>query len=181
MPLSLDPEWLAALVPLASALADLPQPALHDTQTLRANVDAVVPMVYADWPTAAEQGITQQNHTFASHDGEIITVQRSYSQEGKAEPSAAILYLVGGGFVTGSVEQYAKSAANLAAKSGLPVFAVEYRKAPEWPHPHPVEDAYAALRFVQERAEEFKIDSARVVLFGESAGGGIAAAVALVS
>lgn len=183
MPLALDPEWLAALAPLATALASLPQPGLHDISTLRANVDTVVPLVYADLPSAEELGITQENHTFASHDGEIITVQRSYgSTTATEEPSsAAILYLVGGGFVTGSMQQYVKSSADLAARSGLPVFTVDYRKAPEWKHPHPVEDAYAALRFVQGRAEEFGVDPERVVLFGESAGGGIAAGVALVS
>jgi acetyl esterase/lipase len=64
---------------------------------------------------------------------------------------------------------------------GVIVVSVEYRLAPEHPHPAPVEDCYAGLRWTAEHAADLGIDAHRLIIAGTSAGGGLAAAVALLA
>ena len=68
-----------------------------------------------------------------------------------------------------------------AVELDLAVVSVEYRLAPETPHPGPVEDCYAGLSWTAEHADELGIDPDRIVIAGASAGGGLAAAVALMA
>lgn len=94
-------------------------------------------------------------------------------------PLPAILYLHGGGFITGTPDMMDAASLQLAQDSGAVVVAVNYRLAPEAPFPGPVEDCYAALDWLCQQAEDLRIDPARVVVFGHSSGGGLAAALAL--
>jgi acetyl esterase/lipase len=70
---------------------------------------------------------------------------------------------------------------HLVAATGVQLFSVEYRLAPAHQHPVPVEDGYAALRWVSHNASKFNIDAARIAVMGDSAGGGLAAGVALLA
>jgi acetyl esterase/lipase len=70
---------------------------------------------------------------------------------------------------------------DLAASVGAAVISVEYRLAPEHPHPAPVEDCYAGLVWVAANATELNIDPNRIVVAGASSGGGLAAATALLA
>ncbi|MCX5554816.1 alpha/beta hydrolase [Streptomyces sp. NBC_00038] len=92
-----------------------------------------------------------------------------------------LLYLHGGGFVLGSVAMFDSHAARIAAEVGAVVVSVEYRLAPEHPFPAGFEDCYAALLWTAAHAAELGIDLKRLGVGGESAGGGLAAAVALVA
>lgn len=69
----------------------------------------------------------------------------------------------------------------LAADVNCAVFSVDYRLAPETPHPGPVEDCYAALKWLYDNAGSLNIERARIAVKGESAGGGLAAALALLA
>jgi triacylglycerol lipase len=69
----------------------------------------------------------------------------------------------------------------LVAELGCVVCSVDYRLAPEHPYPAPVEDCYSALGWLHEQADALSIDRSRVVIKGESAGGGLAAALALLA
>ncbi len=91
----------------------------------------------------------------------------------------AIVHIHGGGWVYGSPDQSADLAISYARHVGAAVFAVGYRLAPEHPFPAAYEDCIAALDWLLDYGAAENIDTARVAITGESAGGNIAAAVAL--
>ena len=93
----------------------------------------------------------------------------------------AIVYYHGGGWVTGDLISHDSSCRLLAAVSGCMVIAVDYRLAPEDPFPAAVDDAVAAYAWVHSHAEELGIAEGRVGVMGDSAGGNLAAAVALLT
>ncbi|MBF6171807.1 alpha/beta hydrolase [Nocardia blacklockiae] len=88
---------------------------------------------------------------------------------------AVVLYVHGGGFVAGSARSYRGVTARLSAATRLPVFAVDYRLAPEYPFPAAVHDVAAAYRWLVDRGHP----PHRIVLAGDSAGGYLAAELAL--
>ncbi|MFF8594277.1 alpha/beta hydrolase [Streptomyces sp. NPDC015220] len=91
-----------------------------------------------------------------------------------------VLYHVhGGGMVLGCNRLGVNTALAWAKELDAVVVSVEYRLAPEHPHPAPVEDVYAGLLWTAEHAGELGADPGRIVLVGASAGGGLAAALAL--
>lgn len=93
----------------------------------------------------------------------------------------AILYIHGGGFVLGRPEMADDYLADLANDLKVVVVAPDYRLAPEHPFPAPLEDCYAALSWLLNEAQSLGIDESRVVIMGHSAGGGLAAALALLA
>lgn len=95
----------------------------------------------------------------------------------EAEPSRAILYLHGGGYVIGSIHTHRAFAARLSKASGARVLLIDYRLAPEHPHPAAVEDAIAAFQWMLAQG----IQASKIAVAGDSAGGGltIAALVAI--
>ncbi len=76
---------------------------------------------------------------------------------------------------------YDTAVRDYVATSGVPMLVVDYRVAPEHPHPTPVEDCYAALVWLAENAGELGVDPARIAVMGDSAGGGLAAGVCLLA
>jgi acetyl esterase/lipase len=93
----------------------------------------------------------------------------------------AILHIHGGGYVMGAPEGGLATDAAYVVQLGAVVVSVDYRLAPETPHPGPVEDCYAALAWLHANAEMLGVDPGRVAISGESAGGGLAAGLALLS
>lgn len=93
----------------------------------------------------------------------------------------AILHIHGGGYVAGAAADNEAVHRPLAADLGCVIVSVEYRLAPETPFPGPVEDCYAALAWICRNAAELGVDVARLGVMGESAGGGLAAALALLA
>jgi acetyl esterase/lipase len=92
-----------------------------------------------------------------------------------------VLWIHGGGYVLGTAEQSRPKAERFAADLGHVVVSVDYRLAPETPYPGPVEDCYAVLTWLHANAADLGVDPGRLVLVGESAGGGLGAAVALLA
>jgi len=92
-----------------------------------------------------------------------------------------ILHIHGGGFVGGRADAQAGVHQALALELDCAIITVEYRLAPETPFPGAVEDCYACLAWLFEQPEAVGVDLERVGVMGESAGGGLAAALALLA
>jgi len=99
--------------------------------------------------------------------------------DGGRNPPPAIVYFHGGGWVTGDLDTHDASCRMLAVASRCVVVSVDYRLAPEDPFPAAVEDCVAAYGWIQGQADELGIDRRRVGVMGDSAGGNLAAVVAL--
>jgi len=103
---------------------------------------------------------------------------RIYRPEAE-KPLPAVVYFHGGGWVVGSIESHDPVCRALAARTPCTVVSVGYRLAPEHRFPAAVEDAWNAAAWVSQHAEELGADPERLVVAGDSAGGNLAAAVAL--
>jgi acetyl esterase len=102
---------------------------------------------------------------------------RLYTPPNLRSPSAAVVYIHGGGFVTGSIESHDGLCRRLALQADVRVISLAYRLAPEHPFPAAVEDCVAGTRWVLSQAEQLQIDPARVAVAGDSAGGNLSAVV----
>ncbi|TCP96327.1 acetyl esterase/lipase [Sphingomonas sp. PP-F2F-A104-K0414] len=88
-----------------------------------------------------------------------------------------MLWMHGGGYVIGTPEQDIALLTKLLARLDIVIVSVDYRLAPEHPFPAPLDDCHTALEWLTEHASELAIDTARVAVGGQSAGGGLAAAL----
>lgn len=104
-----------------------------------------------------------------------------YTPPQSASAKPAVLHIHGGGYVLGAPEMDDARNQALASELGLVVVSVDYRLPPKYPFPAPIEDCYAALRWLFAHAAEFSIDPSRIGIYGESAGGGLTAALALLA
>lgn len=93
----------------------------------------------------------------------------------------ALLHIHGGAYVIGAPEMSEAANAALARELGCVVASVDYRLAPEHPYPAGLDDCYSALRWLHDEATVLGIDTHRLAVIGESAGGGLAAALALMA
>jgi len=104
-----------------------------------------------------------------------------YTPPAAARPAPAVVHIHGGGYVIGRPEMNDARNRVLARDVGCIVMSVDYRLAPETPFPGGVEDCYAALAWLHGHADEMGVDPRRIALSGESAGGGLAASLAILA
>ncbi len=177
MRLWIDPQVGAALRKRAQALGEVQRPSVGDWKTRRQNVEALFAETHGLQPLPSD--VSTGDYSARSFDGTEVKVR--WFRKSSAQPGSAALYVHGGGMIGGSIDLYDALIKRLVSMSGVPFFAVDYRLAPEHPHPTPVEDCYAGLRWLSERAEELGVDPLRIAVMGDSAGGGLAAATTLVA
>ncbi|MEN6498719.1 MAG: alpha/beta hydrolase [Thermoguttaceae bacterium] len=119
-----------------------------------------------------------ENRRVPGHGGWIPI--RIYTPEGST-PLPMFVYYHGGGWVVGDVETHESLCTAIANAAGCIVVSVDYRLAPEHKFPAAVDDAYAAARWVADNAASFGGDPERMAVGGDSAGGNLAAVVALMA
>ncbi|ORV13437.1 alpha/beta hydrolase [Mycobacterium celatum] len=116
-------------------------------------------------------------------DVEVLTLDsgagiRLFRPTGTTESTAALLWMHGGGYVLGRASQDDTLCRRFSRELGATVASVDYRLAPEHPYPAPLEDCYSALTWL---ARQPAVDPSRIAIGGASAGGGLAAALALLA
>jgi acetyl esterase len=111
-------------------------------------------------------------------DGFSVLILRPVDAEG---PLPAVLYYHGGGWVMGDCDTHARMAGELALQAGAAVVFVEYARAPEARFPLPLEQSYRSLKWVAEQGSSIGIDATRLAVAGDSAGGTLAAGVAMLA
>jgi acetyl esterase/lipase len=138
--------------------------------------DAAAVVMRTDGISAEIPGVTSRDVTYPGATGTVAA--RIYTPEGSG-PFPVVLYFRGGGFVIASLDTYDATPRAMAAKTGAIFVSADYAMAPEHKFPAAHDDAFAAYRWVVERAASFGGDPNRIAVMGESAGGNLAANVAI--
>jgi acetyl esterase/lipase len=170
----LDEEHLAVY----RSLPDDMWSGIRDVTTTRARFDAQMEAIGRP-PLPA--GLEIDDRLAPGHDGAPDILVRLYRPADLPAPAATLYWIHGGGLVLGDVAMNDAACAGIANRLGILVASVEYRLAPEFPFPAPLEDCYTGLRWLARHADELGVDPARIAIAGGSAGGALAAGLALLA
>lgn len=180
--MTLDPQ--AQMILDAMADSDFQLNAEYTPQQMRDGMTSGSMLLEADEVGKVEDA------SFAGPDGNDVPV-RVYWPLG-AEPNGdpngtpgatlpGVVFFHGGGWVVGSIDTHDNQARKLCNSSGAVVVSVDYRLAPEHPYPAGLNDCYAATEWVAEHGSRFGIDTSRLAVAGDSAGGNLATVVAMLA
>lgn len=169
---------------LLPALNAMP-PAVYDASDLRAVIEvmrarAVERLARMPLP-ALPPSVAVRDQFVPGPAGAPEVLVRTYRPAALRAGAPAFYWIHGGGMVLGNVAGSDAYCAGLAEALGALVASVEYRLAPEHPFPAPLDDCYAGLRWLAGAASELGIDARRIAIGGGSAGGGLAAGLALLA
>lgn len=150
---------------------EAPPPSAAARAAIHAQIDAQ--QAHAIEPSPE---VPQRDYQVAVDDGEVVV--RMYTPR-PGRPLPCHVYIHGGGWWMGTLNQSGAACRRIAANVGCAVASVDHRLAPEHPFPGPAEDCYAALEWVDAHASELGVDPTRISVGGRSSGANLAAAVAL--
>ncbi len=125
--------------------------------------------------------LEREDRVVAGTDGAPDVRLRLYRLVAAEPERPAVLFIHGGGMNMGSIETEETLAEAVSLQTGFTTISVDYRLAPESPYPAQVEDCYAGLTWIVANATDVGIDADRLAIYGGSAGGGLAAATALMA
>lgn len=200
LPLQQVSSWLVGALPdgvvrrLAGAPVSLDGQTLHPEMALTLRVQGL--LEGADWdelgPEGTRAAVGRQTLAGAVRQARIEGIRSLAVETGSGRlparlyvplddeaPSPLLVFLHGGGHVFGDLDGYDPVCRLLAAGAGARVLSVDYRLAPEHPFPAAADDATAAFRWAVANAEALGADPQRIAVGGDSAGGNLAAVVAL--
>ncbi|MBC6429152.1 MAG: alpha/beta hydrolase fold domain-containing protein [Cellvibrionales bacterium] len=147
--------------------------------------DATLPALramFAPPPLAdpAPFAVTREEINIPSATGHVrCLLYRPATTKANQKPYPAYLHLHGGGYILGAPEDSDAHNLQLCSQLGIAVLSVDYRLAPEHPAPAALDDCAAALAYLHQEADRLNLDATRIAVGGESAGGGLAAALAI--
>ncbi|MGP3957059.1 alpha/beta hydrolase [Nonomuraea sp. 3N208] len=173
---NLDPEIRAAIEQTPLPALDMPSMTYEALDGFRAQINAFL----AAAPPADADVVIEDRHV-PGPDGAPDVRVRIYRPAGEGVNRPALYWIHGGGMIIGVPEIDDAMVIGYVEQLGVVVVSVDYRLAPENPHPAPVEDCYAGLVWTAKAAGELGIDPARIAVGGASAGGGLAAATVLLA
>jgi acetyl esterase/lipase len=166
-------------VDVSSLLDPALRPVLEVFALPQMDADAVATIRGAEFPAPElSDAVTRRDHVVP---GEAPVPVRIHRPTGVAGPLPAMVTIHGGGYVIGSYDMDDPLLDRWCPALGFVGVSVQYRLAPETPYPGPLEDCYAALSWTHDNAEELGIDPTRIGVYGLSAGGGLAAGLALLA
>ncbi|KAL4861701.1 hypothetical protein BDV12DRAFT_203755 [Aspergillus spectabilis] len=161
-PLRFDPELVPHLEQFRARLAQNGVPELQ--------VEDILP------PT-----LSHQEYTLLGPEGNPIVLSLFSKKNSQKRHRAGLYHIHGGGMITGNRFTTVSWALEAVEELDIVCATIEYRLAPEHPDPAPVEDCYAGLIWMMDNAKNIGVDASRLLLYGVSAGGGLAAGVALLA
>lgn len=177
VPLAYHPEYAAYLATLPVPDEPVPLPPVGDVEGRR---ESFTGLLGTGEEPFSDSAVTVTDHTYVSYDGTEIS-GRLFTPTDRSSDAFGV-FTHGGGMILGTMGQYTPKIARYAIESGTPLFAPDYRLAPEFPNPTPVEDCYAGIVWAWENIEQLGgCDSDRFFIIGDSAGGNLAAAGALMA
>lgn len=163
----------ATLTEIKSVRKELRTPVLYAPVWVTGSRSLRVFRILTNRPSKLQEGVSVQR-TAVEHDISALI----YERPERSRPSAALLWIHGGGFVMGQARMDHDRCSQFAGSLDVVVVSVEYRLAPEDPYPSALEDCYSALKWLHDSADRLGVDPDRIAVGGASAGGGLAASVA---
>ena len=165
--------WRTRVVP-----PELRSPALMASPTFSAKLVRLIRRTMARAPSAkVPQGLRMSEHWVSASESAPPIRLVIFERETSSASRPALLWAHGGGFVIGRPEQDMAFVERILDHLDIAIVSVDYRLAPEHPFPAPLDDCHAALCWLVEHAADLAIDIDRIAIGGQSAGGGLAAAL----
>jgi acetyl esterase/lipase len=171
----LDPELKGAI----EMMGNQPPMSFDDLAAARAGSDRMTSALKARMPDIP--GIAVQDRKIPGPRGAPDVQVRVYSPQKRSGPLPALLWIHGGGYMLGTLDQEDFVAKPFSLAGNCVTVSVDYRLAPENPFPAPLEDCYASLKWLAQQADELGVNPARIAIGGASAGGGLASGLALLA
>lgn len=131
-------------------------------------------------PALLPESLSVTDETIKGPDDNPLRV-RIYRPASIHDTLPVLLWIHGGGYILGTVEDNDPLCFRFVEEANCVVVSVDYRLAPEHPYPAPLEDCYAALKWIADNAEQLNIDPDRIGVAGASAGGGLTAGLTLLA
>ncbi|MEY2415593.1 MAG: hypothetical protein QOH53_927, partial [Ilumatobacteraceae bacterium] len=154
---------------------ELRHPRLYIPMSLHINRSLHIRRRLPMQPGPIAEGVDVRSEHLPGHGGQPDVRVIVYERHDRIRPSGALLWIHGGGFVMGTAESGNQLCSRFAAELGIVVISIDYRLAPEHPFPAALDDCYTALSWMGEHTDRLGVDSAKIAVGGDSAGGGLAA------
>ncbi|MER5371185.1 alpha/beta hydrolase [Streptomyces sp. NPDC002722] len=169
---TLDPE-------LAAAVEMLPKIAFSNLAETRTTFESLMASALAGLDTSGVELSILSAPGYEDEDPDVAI--RFFAPESAQGRIPVLMWVHGGGFATGTAQGADPICIAVVRALGIAVASVEYRLAPETPFPGPVDDCYAALKYLHSNAVDLAIDPDAIAVGGQSAGGGLAAGTVLMA
>ena len=167
-----DPELRATVEALPSDMLNLND--IPGTRRRRAELASAAPVPIIE-------GVSSEDVHVPGPTGDPEVLVRVYQPENRPAILPGLLWMHGGGYVMGSMAEDDAKVRQLTKAINAVVVSVDYRLAPEHPFPAPMEDCYAALKWLFANAARLRVNADRIAIAGASAGGGLTAGLALLA